>query len=88
MNICKACDDTFSALDHASCHKERAAIIDKEQSHCRCEKVSVSAYSSGRVQTHEILIRILVAPQHMNRQSKPKAAALADAERGGLSMFR
>jgi hypothetical protein len=34
-----------------------------------------------------VLIRILVAPQHM-KKGLPKAAALSDAERNGLSMFR
>ncbi|MFG1246026.1 hypothetical protein [Xanthobacter flavus] len=51
--------------------------------------MSVSEYSSGPVEPDEILIRIIVAPQHINPKKKqPKAGALADAERGGLSIFR
>ena len=88
MSLCTACNATFSALDLPSFSKDRAACIDKEQPHCRCEDVSVSVYSSGPVENHETLIRILVAPQHMNRKRKPKSAALTDAKRGGLSMFR
>jgi hypothetical protein len=49
----------------------------------------VSAYSPGKVDSGEFLIRILVAPQHMQKGKKlPRASALTDAERNGLSTFR
>lgn len=35
-----------------------------------------------------MLIRLLVAPQHMNSKRGPRAAALSAAETGGLSVFR
>jgi len=40
------------------------------------------------VSSDETLIRLLVAPQHMKKGGGPKAAALTDAERAGLSVFR
>ncbi|MFG1433191.1 hypothetical protein V5F44_19380 [Xanthobacter sp. V2C-8] len=49
----------------------------------------MSEFSPGPVGSDELLIRIIVAPQHIHPKKKtPKAGALADAERGGLSIFR
>lgn len=62
--------------------------LDLAQPNCRCQGFSVSDYSAGPVEDDEILARILVSPQHMGSKGKPRAAALTDAERNGLSLFR
>lgn len=67
---------------------ERALRLDELRPKCRCERTSVTPISSGIVAPEEILIRVLVAPQHMKGNGKPKAAALSDAERTGLSVLR
>ena len=65
-----------------------ALRLDLAEPGCRCQAVSVSEYSTGPISDDETLIRLLVSPQHRNSQQRPKAGALADAERYGLSMFR
>lgn len=86
---CAECRATFVALDEAvDPEKSRAVRLDEAQPECRCQAVSVSAFSSGPVKDEETLIRILVAPQHVDKKGRPRAAALSDAERGGLSVFR
>ena len=84
---CAACRATFAALgDDPS--KSRALRLDEEQPNCTCQSISVSPFSRGPVEADEILIRLLVAPQHAHRKGGAKAAALTDAERNGLSLFR
>jgi hypothetical protein len=85
---CATCLATFAALETHESTKERAARLDELEPNCRCQAVSVSEHSPGCVGDGEALIRILVAPQHTNKNGHPRAASLADAERGGLSVFR
>ena len=75
-------------LDDGEASGERAFRLDTSQPGCRCQNLSVSEHSSGPVECKEVLIRILVAPQHMDKKRRPRAAALSDAERNGLSVFR
>lgn len=87
---CSECRSTFTGLDEAaaSVGETRAAALDRLQPGCRCQIYSVSDLSTGIVRDDEVLVRLLVAPQHMNSRGRPKAGALTDAERGGLSLFR
>lgn len=52
--------------------------------------ISVSEHSPGCVEDGEVLIRILVAPQHRakGKAPRPRSSALTDAERNGLSVLR
>lgn len=61
--------------------------LDEKQPNCCCQQHSVSEFSVGPVENHEKLIRLLVAPQH-GKNGRPKASALTDTERNGLSVFR
>jgi hypothetical protein len=88
MMPCENCSDTFAAIAVESFPEPRASYIDERQPRCRCEDDSVSEYSAGPVADDEILIRIVVAPQHVNRKKQPKAGALTEAERSGLSLLR
>lgn len=89
MNDCTDCRTTFAALKACNPSSERAQKLDAAQPECRCQGHSVSPFSHGPVGDDEILIRVLVAPQHMDKKKKlPRAAALSDAERAGLSVFR
>ncbi len=87
---CEQCRATFVALEITDeTQSPRADRLDEAQPSCRCEAVSVSKYSPGTVQNNEVLIRILVAPQHMHKKrSQPTAASLSDSERKGLSVIR
>ena len=85
---CKACRKTFADLDGEEKSGTRALQLDTGHPSCQCEAFSVSEHSSGVVDDTEILVRILVAPQHMDKKGLPRAAALSDAERSGLSVFR
>jgi hypothetical protein len=85
---CANCQATFAALESEE-YKERARRLDEQEPGCRCQLVQVSKHSPGQVENTEVLVRILVAPQHMRRKTgRPRSAALTDAERGGLSVFR
>ncbi len=87
--FCEQCRATFAALDLSDeSLTHRAVRLDEAQPACRCEAVSVSKHSPGIVVDSEILIRILVAPQHMGGKGRPRAAALSDSERLGLSVLR
>ncbi len=88
MGDCIECRATFVALNNHEPHSERAVRLDELQPGCRCQDHSVSDHSLGRVEPGETLIRVLVAPQHIGRDKLPKPAALSDAERSGLSVFR
>jgi hypothetical protein len=89
MEDCTSCKATFATAREANPSSSRAAKIDEAQPVCRCQNYSVSEFSSGPVGSDEVLIRVLVAPQHMDKKKGlPKAAALSDAERSGLSVFR
>jgi hypothetical protein len=90
MLLCRArCRRTFRALEKALPSRSRASILDSERPNCRCEKASVSPHSPGRIEESEILVRILVAPQHIRpKTGRPRAAALSDAETHGLSLIR
>jgi hypothetical protein len=86
---CAACRATFFELQAVQPSSSRAIKIDELQPSCCCQRHSVSEFSSGPVKSEEVLIRVLVAPQHMDKRKElPKAAALTDAERSGLSVFR
>jgi hypothetical protein len=81
------CRATFAALKTDEFTNRRALYLDEKQSNCCCEQHSVSEFSQGPVENHEKIIRLLVAPQHA-KNGRPKASALTDAERNGLSLFR
>jgi hypothetical protein len=88
MSACDACGATFAALATGGASQNRALCLDQDQPNCCCEAVSVSAHSPGPVANAEVLVRILVAPQHMKSNGRPRPAALTDAETHGLSVFR
>lgn len=67
---------------------DRAVIIDRRHPDCACEAGSVSAISPEAVADGEILIRLLVAPQHIDGAGQPQATSLRDAELSGLSLLR
>jgi hypothetical protein len=49
----------------------------------------VSEHSAGPVQDNEILIRVLISPQHMHKKRvEPLPASISSAELSGLSVFR
>lgn len=85
---CQECRAAFAALDHLDITRLRAAKLDEACPVCTCENVSVSDFSPGLVVNKELLLRLLLAPQHMNKRRAPRAAALTDAETHGLSLFR
>lgn len=85
---CAECRASFAALEMLDDSRRRATEIDRAQPNCRCQPFSVSEFSAGVVINSEKLIRILVAPQHMNNKRAPKAAALTEAETHGLSLLR
>lgn len=87
---CQSCEATFATLDaqEANVDQSRALKLDQAQPKCRCQMISVSPHSPAPIENLEVLVRILVAPQHMGGKGLPKAAALSDAERNGLSVFR
>ncbi len=87
MADCCGCFETFAARA-ANPSRQDAEVIDQKEGRCRCQVVSVSAHSPGCVVGAEVLVRIVVAPQHVTKTGGPRSAALTDAERGGLSMFR
>jgi hypothetical protein len=82
----KSCRSIFESVE-AICPDTRVQSFDELKPNCCCQNHSVSKFSSGAVQNEEVLIRILVAPQH-TRRGKPRASALTDAERRGLSVLR
>jgi len=88
MQFCADCRATFTLLDRGEHFQRRALLLDQTHPECVCQTQSVSEYSTGPIDGDEILVRILVAPQHMDRKGGPKAGALTDAERSGLSLFR
>lgn len=88
MCTAEECRLTFEALKVRDPEASRALRLDQARPNCCCQLHSVSEHSDGPVQDAEILIRVLVAPQHMRGKRQPKPAALSDAERNGLSMFR
>lgn len=83
---CASCRATFANLECEG--SERARLLDEKEPGCRCQLASVSDHSPGRVTETEFLLRVVVAPQHVTKAGLPRAAALTDAERGGLSIFR
>jgi hypothetical protein len=84
---CSQCRDTFKKLPMVS-PALRAKHIDESRPGCQCESHSVSQFSPGQVLDDELLVRLLVAPSHMDRKGNPRASALTQAESGGMSMFR
>lgn len=89
MGECNDCKATFALLDGDTVKSfERALELDQREPLCRCQTYSVSAYSKGPVTDDEVLIRLLVAPQHMHKKGGPKAGALSEAESHGLSLLR
>lgn len=86
---CDPCRSTFIDLETEDGARSRAARLDEARPDCQCQVHSVSEFSSGPVDENEVLIRLLVSPQHMHRKTLlPRASALTDAERSGLSTFR
>ena len=83
-----SCRATFAELNTDEFKNRRAEHLDEKQPNCRCQQRSVSEFSTGPVENHEKLIRLLIAPQHHGKNGQPKASALTDAERNGLSVFR
>jgi len=84
---CATCRQLFEAADKRP--DTRVREVDFARAQCACEREVVSAHSPGQVADSEILIRILVAPQHMAKgKVRPRASSLADAEFRGLSIFR
>jgi hypothetical protein len=88
MQLCVDCRATFALLERSENFQRRAMLLDETHPDCCCQALSVSEHSTGRIDGNEILVRILVAPQHMDKRGEPKAGALTDAERSGLSLFR
>lgn len=89
MGDCENCKATFALLEGGSVKSsDRALELDQREPLCRCQKHSVSEHSKGPVADNEVLIRLLVAPQHMHKKGGPKAGALSDAESHGLSLLR
>jgi hypothetical protein len=87
--LCDApCRATFAALKSDEFKNCRAVHLDEKQPNCRCQQLSVSEFSIGPVENREKLLRLLMAPQHHGKNGQPKASALTDAERNGLSVFR
>jgi len=84
--LCEDCNATFASMEDCPA-SDRASLLDYAHPRCACETCTASEHSPGLVQGPESLFRIVVAPQHV-RKGRPRAAALADAERGGLSVFR
>jgi len=87
VDCCTECEATFAELKTGP-SGGRSQRLDAAQPCCRCEDASVSPHSPGCVGHGECLIRVLVAPQHVDKKGRPRAAALADAETHGLSLFR
>lgn len=85
----EACRTTFAAIEAEDPDASRALRLDRQQPNCCCQVHSVSQYSSGCVGDEEILVRILISPQHMHKKRRePAAAAISAAELSGLSVFR
>ena len=85
---CSPCQKSFAVLE-ADNSGRRALLLDEAHPNCVCQLGSISPHSPGVVADEEVLIRILVAPQHMQgKKQLPRASALTDAERNGLSVFR
>jgi hypothetical protein len=88
---CATCKATFAAFGELT-SAERATMalrLDTHEPECRCEGVSVSDHSPGPVEDAEVLVRILVAPQHIDKKTGlPKSAALTTAGTIGLSVLR
>lgn len=88
MDACAACRASFSSLEEVS-GREKALWLDQAEPGCRCQHFSVSPYSRGVVDPSEVLFRVLVAPQHMDKKKRvPTQAALTHAETMGLSLLR
>jgi hypothetical protein len=85
---CDECRAVFAALDRLEISKLRAVRLDEACPACKCADVSVSEFSPGPIANPELLVRLLLAPQHMSKKRTPKAAALSDAETHGMSLFR
>lgn len=65
----------------------RVIEIDRLHPHCGCQEFSISKHSPGALTAGEVLLRIVISPQHV-KKGKPKAAVLSHAETQGLSVFR
>lgn len=84
-----ACRATFQGMKPPFAERERAQHLDEQHPLCSCQPHCVSEYSIGPVQDDEILIRVLISPQHMHKKRvEPLPASISSAELGGLSVFR
>jgi hypothetical protein len=79
---CRDCQRRLAA------HPERAAMFAAEHPECRCDKVSISAFSPGPVGNEEILVRFVVDPKHVNPDGTIEVGFFHDASRNGLSLSR
>ncbi|TAE59188.1 MAG: hypothetical protein EAZ87_10515 [Nostocales cyanobacterium] len=67
----------------------RCKFVQKNDSQCNCEKVSVSQYSPGRIEDDEILIRQIYSPIHIDQETgKVNSLAFDDAKDKGMSVNR
>ncbi len=66
-----------------------AEVIDQQFPECGCEKCSVSPHSPGPISSEEKLIRLVVAPLHIDKKLQtPTVAALVRVHSTGLSVVR
>lgn len=69
--------------------RERAQHLDQRHPLCACQLHCVSEHSTGPVLDHEVLIRVLISPQHMHKKrAEPLPASISNAELSGMSVFR
>ncbi len=84
-----ACRATFQDMEPPFVDKRRAQHLDQQHPLCACQPHCVSEHSTGPVLDAEVLIRILISPQHMHRKrAEPMPASISSAELSGLSVFR
>lgn len=83
------CKTVFSSVFAALDRKEWASAIDTSSPQCKCQDSSVSDHSRGAIADDEYLIRLVIAPQHVDKKKKTvKNAVLSHAETCGMSVFR
>ena len=85
---CAGCRSQF-ARGTPDENRQIAERLDSEYPTCACQNFRMSDLSTGPVLHEEVLLRILVAPQHRHKKKPlPRAACLTDAESSGLSVLR
>ena len=81
----KQCQDCQRRLAE---HPERAAKFNAEHPQCRCDRVSISPHSPGKVQDRERLARFVVEPKHIGPDGTIEVGFFRDAGGNGLSLSR